>query len=484
MNPLRSIITRLVPKAWMSPYESANPSPRRGRVPGAAPRDAKLDLLPGTRRELVRRSRYLHKNSGFVRELVGNMAIYSTGDGIKPQALSPDAHWNKAAEEYFARWAARCEVTNRFCFAECQALVCRGMDIDGEYFIHRTRNADRAPRLQLIESHRINDCDRNDTEDGIGFDAWGAPSFYRVQLDDGNFRELPAGIVLHVFEPESASGVRNAPTLQHSTNHLLDEMELLALEKHAVKDNCDVSRVLKTERGELDEDGDFSLGKPTNGDTDKPSEPSALQKIVGGKLVALKPGESLDSFQPNRPSPTFTGFLEHLRRDSALGHIPFEFAADSSKIGGAGVRLVVAKADRRFSYRQLILIERFIKPVWLFVIGDAIATRQLPEQEDWTKVAFTTPRRITVDAGREAQQNRSDVEMGLKTLSEHFAEQGMDFAEEMEIRAQNARALLDLAEKYRVPIDMLWKPSGGIAATPAVGEPEDPPTMTGVRQPG
>ena len=231
------------------------------------------------------------------------MAIYATGDGIKPQALSPSADWNKAAEEYFARWAARCEVTNRFGFAECQALVCCGMDVDGEYFVHKARNADGLPRLQLIESHRINDCDRNDTEDGIGFDAYGAPSFYRVQLDDGNFRDLPASFVLHVFEPESASAVRNAPTLQHSTNHLLDEMELLALEKHAVKDNADVARVLKTERGELDEDGDFSLGKPANGDADKPSEPPALQKIVGGKLVALRPGESLDrlSAQPTQP---------------------------------------------------------------------------------------------------------------------------------------------------------------------------------------
>jgi len=144
----------------------------------------------------------------------------------------------------------------------------------------------------------------------------------------------------------------------------------------------------------------------------------------------------------------------------------------------------VAKADRRFSYRQLILIERFIKPVWLFVIGDAIATKRLPEQDGWTRVAFTTPRRITVDAGREAQQNRSDVEMGLKTLSEHFAEQGMDFAEEMEIRARNARALLDLAEKYNVPLEMLYRPSGGIGATSVVGEIEDPPSLTGVRQPG
>jgi capsid protein len=144
--------------------------------------------------------------------------------------------------------------------------------------------------------------------------------------------------------------------------------------------------------------------------------------------------------------------------------IPFEFAADSSKVGGAGVRLVVAKADRRFSLRQTILIERMIRPTWLFVIGHAIRTGKLPAVADWTKVTFTTPRRITVDAGREAQQNRADVEMGLKTLAEHFAELGMDFSEEMEIRAQNAKALLELAEKYDVPLELLYRPSGGIHA--------------------
>jgi len=33
------------------------------------PRDAKRDLIPFVRSELVRRSRYIHKNSGFSREL-------------------------------------------------------------------------------------------------------------------------------------------------------------------------------------------------------------------------------------------------------------------------------------------------------------------------------------------------------------------------------------------------------------------------------
>jgi capsid protein len=486
MNRLQSIARLLlppvlVPKAWGSPFEAANWSPRRGSVPGASPTDSRNELTPSVRTELVRKSRYLHKNSGFVRELVANMAIYSTGDGIRVQAQSANPEWNRAAEAYFALWSARCEVTRRFSFEECQALVCRGMDIDGEYFIHKTRDREGEPRIQLLESHRIGDeFGSRDTIDGIGLDAWGAPVFYRI-LEDGNQkRDLPADSVLHIHEPEWAGGVRNHPTIQHSINHILDEIELLALEKHAVKDNADVSRVLKTARGELDDNGDFVVGG--NAGAGEQSDPVSLQKIVGGKLVALKPDESLDSFQSNRPSPTFTGFLEHLRRDSALGMIPFEFAADSSKVGGAGVRLIVAKADRRFSFRQMILERRLIRPVWTYVIGDAISRGLLPLVEGWWKISSVPPKRVTVDAGREAQQNRADVEMGLKTLSDHFQELGADFGEEIERRASDAKLILETAEKHGVPVEMLWKPSGS-ALTPASGRESGSPSSSRVANP-
>jgi capsid protein len=470
MTSLKQIAMRwlppvLVPKAWGSPFEAANWSPRRGSVPGASPTDARNELTPGVRTELVRKSRYLHKNSGFMRELVANMAIYSTGDGIRVQAQSPKPEWNRAAEAYFALWSARCEITRRFSFEECQAVVCRGMDIDGEYFIHKTRDAEGEPRIQLIESHRIGDeFGSKDTIDGVGLDAWGAPIFYRVLEDNGKGRDLPAEAILHIHEPEWAGGVRSHPTIQHSINHVLDEMELLALEKHAVKDNADVSRILKTARGELDDNGDFVVGGASDGV--ESSDPVSLQRIVGGKLIALKPDESLDSFQSNRPSPTFTGFLEHLRRDSALGMIPFEFAADSSKVGGAGVRLVVAKADRRFSFRQMILERRLIKPVWTYVIGDAISRGILPPVEGWWKISSVPPKRVTVDAGREAQQNRADVEMGLKTLSDHFQELGADFGEEIERRASDAKLILDTALKHGVPVEMLWKPTGSPLTPP------------------
>jgi capsid protein len=253
-------------------------------------------------------------------------------------------------------WSSRCEVTRRFSFEECQALVCRGMDIDGEYFIHKTRDSQGEPSIQLIESHRVGDqFGSQETIDGVGLDAWGAPVFYRLLEDDGIHNDLPATSILHIYEPEWAGGVRSHPTIQHSINHVLDEMELLALEKHAVKDNADVSRILKTALGEIDGSGDFVVGA--------------------------------------------------------------------------------------------------------YVIGDAIARGSLPPIPGWWKISTVPPKLVTVDAGLEARQNRSDVEMGLKTLSDHFNEQGADFGEEIERRASDAKLILETAEKYGIPVEMLWKPS-------------------------
>jgi len=120
-------------------------------VPAPPPTDGRKELTPSTRRELVRRSRYLAKNSGFTREMVADMAIYSTGDGIRPQAQSDDPDWNEAAEAYFKRWTNRPEITNRFSFEECQSLICRGVDVDGEYFVLKVRDRFGRARIQLVD---------------------------------------------------------------------------------------------------------------------------------------------------------------------------------------------------------------------------------------------------------------------------------------------------------------------------------------------
>ena len=63
------------------------------------------------------------------------------------------------------------------------------------------------------------------------------------------------------------------------------------------------------------------------------------------------------------------------------------------------------------------------------------------------------------------------MEAGLKTLSDHYAELGADFREEIERRASDAKLILDTAAKYGVPPEMLWKPSGGSFAPSGPANP-------------
>ena len=50
--------------------------------------------------------------------------------------------------------------------------------------------------------------------------------------------------MMMVVDQEYASGARGVPLLQHSINSIQDEMEILALEKQAVKDNGDITRII------------------------------------------------------------------------------------------------------------------------------------------------------------------------------------------------------------------------------------------------
>ena len=107
MNILQRIAFRLL--FGTGPYEAANTSPRRGSIPGAAPQDAKFDLTASVRSELVRRSRYLVKNSGFFREMIGNMALYAVGDGIRPQELYLFQERNSDEGEHLRRSSPQAE---------------------------------------------------------------------------------------------------------------------------------------------------------------------------------------------------------------------------------------------------------------------------------------------------------------------------------------------------------------------------------------
>jgi capsid protein len=236
-------------------------------------------------------------------------------------------------------------------------------------------------------------------------------------------------------------------------------MEILALEKTGVKTSAQISLVINKNGGTIDDNMAAELGATSS------TNYGDIAASMGGNILALDVGESVQSVQSNRPSPTFSGFLEAIQRDISRGVLPYEFIGDPSKTNGGALRLVVAKADRVFQKWQNIIIEQLCIPTWGYVIGDAIANGELPDDPDWNKVSWTTPKRVTVDAGREAANDRADVELGLLSMSELYAQRGLDFRSEMAKRAEDMSYIVNLAKQTGIPIEMLYKPTNVMPGT-------------------
>jgi capsid protein len=441
-----------------SGWQSTMFSNSRRAIFGQAPGDLRQDLTPWNRMAMIRKCRWAERNSGLFKQILNDMVLYSVGDGIKAQSHASTPEMQEIYEAYFAEKGKRIDITNRFSFYNCQAILLRGMIRDGDSFAAKVRNATGEAKLQLMEAHRVGDPLEETVvipgiHDGIIYGPYGEYTAVNVYKSDGSNRQILAQSMMHVVDHEYASGCRGIPLLQSSINSIQDEMEILALEKQAVKDNGDVVRTIQKQGGVLDQDTANELGA-----LNTPSYTS-IANTMGGKLLVLDQGESLSSHTSTRPNSTFVGFIEALNRDICAGIIPYEFCGDSSKLGGATVRLVTAKAGRVFAKYQTIVIEQFCVPTWGYIIGQGIAAGDIPDDPKWTEVSWTTPKSVTVDAGREAANDRADVEMGLLSMSELYAQRGLDFRTEMAKRAADMVHIQDLAKEYGIPFELLFRPT-------------------------
>ena len=248
-----------------SQFEGAKYSNKRQWVNTPWPADFKRTMTVFDRQELTRKMRWLSVNSGLVRQMVNDMVTYAVGDGIKAQPASGDATWDAAALKYWNEWADKpCEITQRYNLTECLQIICKKIDVDGEIFVLKTYGPGNVPMIQLIESHRVGTTmDGNQPfpegmTDGVMFNKFGAVTGYQVIRSDGTGRFVNAPAMLHVHIPEQVSGARAYSPIQHSINNLIDVLEVLSLEKVAMKVGADIVRTITRENPQFDgSDADF-----------------------------------------------------------------------------------------------------------------------------------------------------------------------------------------------------------------------------------
>lgn len=409
------------------PYEGAGFSRKRPIIYGAHARDSKVDLNESTRTELLKLARHMYRNIGIVKGAIDSIASYSIGPGLRPQYRGADAEFGQLAEAYWRDVIAPApEVTGRMTWTDLLMALSRSIDIDGDVFVVMTDSG----KLQVVEAHRVCEGDDYGTTDGIFLGKLGEPTAYLIEAND-TYRKLASDLVIHLMEIERPDQIRGASGLSRALNHLRDLKLVTEFEKDALKVQSSIAAVITSHEGDpLANTGGF-FGKIQARDSE--NDVAREEITSSANIPRLAPGEKIENLAPSRPGSSFEPFAKFLIRDIALGlNLPPEFVYDPASVGGAGMRFVVAKAQRRFEQRQRLLIDRFCNKAWRYFIARAIAAGDLPEVEDYDRVSWQTPKSLTVDAGREAMQAREDYKAGLSTLQDYFGELGLDWQEQIE----------------------------------------------------
>jgi lambda family phage portal protein len=472
-------------------YEGAVAQPYRSRL-NAQLRDARYDQPPSTREILQKKARYFERNSALVNRLVDLFETYVVGQGIQFFPNSSDAAWNTAATNYWAAWKPFADLLSRQHFDVLQGLVARSFVIDGEIFILLTRGTGGRPRLQLIEAHRCKTPpDRVAEEgktiiDGIAINEIGRPIGYWFMEDDfsGNtdlpmgfsssgaatpspvtFRFVEAINVVHIFEPSRAGQYRGLPLLYPVMNDLHDLDDLQMLEMKAARDAAEVSNVITNAAGQL-EIGDLQAsGGAMPASADPAQKACYYENTIGGRTLVLQTGDTIQQFKTERPSDATRNCWIVLEQKVCAGFGIARQLVYPESIQGTVERSVLDMQASWFGIRSSCLAYQF-RRVWEYVISfgtlNELALSDPPA--DWRNVNTKAPRAINVDIGRQSSAMLAELNAGVRTRQQIWAEVGRDWEIETTQWFVEQASMLAKAKQFGVP-------------PPAVAAPPPPPEM-------
>jgi len=429
--------------------------------------DSKKEMTSYDRRTMVRMSRYLVKNTGIAKAAIRDLALYSIGDGLVPQAQTDDESWNDQAEAMFQEWTKKADIREQLNLTELCHTWSRSIDVDGDVFVLPIQTKQGA-KLQTIRSHRIHVTNYPENIfDGVKLDTSDRPLYYVI---DDNKRRISAFNLLHLCEPHNSDGIRSEPSTAHAINNLFDVREILALEKKGVKLNSAIATVIKTP---MPTEAAGFLGRQNS--TTQNGQSTTLESIMGGGIVPrLAPGEDISSFTSSRPSPTFDGFIEHFIRDFCVGiGLPFEFVWNTAALGGTAQRFVLEKAQRRFEQRQQTIAKAMTR-IWQWYIATQIQAGLLPNNPQFWRIDWQFPKKITVDAGRQSKATIEEIKMGLETYRGDYASRGKDWKKQLKEKAIEEAYINELADEYGITPDRISQKSNiNISETKQVTEEKD-----------
>ncbi len=477
-NPGRAL-ANVRDRTILAAYTGGYKGGKRGRrgtknyLPGNGSADA--DLLPDLK-DLRGRSRDLVRNLPVATGAVATNKTHVIGDGLilnaqcKRDVLGLTEEqaraFNKRAESEFALWCKTADFTLVQHFCDMQALLFGSVLESGDVFAIRRFRRDPGQvygtKVQVIEADMVcNPLHTSDTDtliSGIEHTQQGVPiavhvsdrhpgdvrrkalSWRRVPMRYNDGRE----IVLHVFDrlrPDQTRGVPYLAPVIESLKSLGDytDAEVTAAVVSAMF-TVFVKGAPDPENGPL----------PTS---DRAADGNDEVALGAGAIVNLGNDESVDVANPLRPNPQFDDFVKaFLRQIGVALELPFELLIKHFTASYSASRAALEMAYHTFRRRRNWFVRKFMEPVYGWFMEEAVLLGRLDApgffddqliRDAWLNATWTGPVRISLDPKKDAEADKIDVEMGVKTRQQVMTERtGGDFDQKVD-QAKREKAAMD-----------------------------------------
>lgn len=461
------------------------------------------EMTPADRAQSIKDSTFVFNRLGLGRAIVKSSARYSLDGGLIPYAVTGDQAYDDSCNKFLDNLfeSKDLDVTGERDFYEMQQVGLPAVMVKGDCGIAKIlpRDANQKiigrPQLQMFQSEQIGNgysflsTTSNDWREGIQYDAVNRRIRYRVlktpsvplsySLATDRWFEYKARDFIFWLDAERIDQGRGMPWMQTGTNSAMRTIDLVDLESKVALLNSCFGAYIKTPDGELPEGFEHEVPRKriktgTDEKTSTTKEKSGYRQYAefmgGAAMPVLAEGEDIGFFKNERPSLTFTGFIDWLAADIASGFgVPLPFVWALAGRTGPEVRFVLNQGDWFFRHCSRLTISRFAKPTRDWLIDFGLLTGQInggrvPSNGASPYLArWQLPRKASIDERYFFKTWMDRIDKGLGTEEDFYADLGGagDASHFRETRALEVKHWMELAKKHGVPLPLLLRQTPG-----------------------
>lgn len=474
--------------------------------------DARFEFDFAAVRETCRKHLDLIENTPLLQKIRNLKLQFAVGvGGLKvipnpsdPLMLPKDLEaWAEVRAQRWEQWCKSPELGSNLSMCECTQLWEGNLFDVGNVLVHKTRDALGRPKIQTIDFLRLQTPPQMASQEGKTIIQGvklskiqvqrkidgkvqsvevtiGKPASYfiRDEFDMNAFAEIPASEIIHKFRTIRPGMMVGLPEAFSVINTVIDYTDLHILEMGASKLAGEIANVAKTPSGEMDTLTARRAGmklqtQPTVGNPVVKNYGEYYDVSVGSKTVSIPTGSDLKNFIVERPTVAQQNYWDLKIAEICAGYNVPKLLVFPFSLQGTVTRAdldVCANAFRS----DFEIIASILREIYEW--QSAWAVKYDRGQDGKTPVdplgcVIRPPRAPNVDIGYTAQRIELELELGITTLQDVYADKNEDWRVQLRQIAESQAFINELAEEFNVD-------PGQISSLAAKDVSEAPPADT------